>query len=498
LKGWFTIDIVASLPIDLVQRIVDKRFECSLNAPSNCAADTQVDDGNGNLIRMVKLIRMFRLVKMLRLVRIQRLLNRYQDELFVYMGCINICKIVTMLFFVGHILGCFFFFFSTEDWRTTDEVDLLGSWRDGGGSWIEANFEFDGNGTITSPVMDKYITAQYWAFTTMTTVGYGDISARTQVERAYAIVGMVVGGLTFSVLVGSMSSMMGADVSKAAQSEKMNLVTAYVRDCKMDRDLRLRVLQFFRRQNVKGYSERDFLQELPSQEREDVVMHCYGALLRKLPLFCTFETNHTMKSFVIEILQNVATKAIASGTVIVHEGEEPTALFLCTSGVIGIDRDDDGDLDHKLTAPTFFGEDSLLGATKNIFTFTAITQCDFLELHNDDVIIVLQRYPGIEAQFADLWKRRVPHFRGQSLEEIEAAEEKASNEAKETQAHIPPKTTLPPLSMPSCLASDSVSFDGTAMQRVEQLEAHMKKRFDAIDAQLHQIVAKFSHTHKNN
>ena len=38
-----------------------------------------------------------------------------------------------------------------------------------------------------------WITSIYWAVTTMTTIGYGDISAHTAEERILAVVVMVIG-----------------------------------------------------------------------------------------------------------------------------------------------------------------------------------------------------------------------------------------------------------------------------------------------------------------
>ena len=40
----------------------------------------------------------------------------------------------------------------------------------------------------------RYLAALYWAMSTMTTVGYGDITPESDGERAYAMVGMVIGG----------------------------------------------------------------------------------------------------------------------------------------------------------------------------------------------------------------------------------------------------------------------------------------------------------------
>ena len=56
----------------------------------------------------------------------------------------------------------------------------------------------------------RYVAALYWAFATMTSVGYGDVVAVTVLEQLMAIVCMVIGVTVFAYLMGAVTSILGA------------------------------------------------------------------------------------------------------------------------------------------------------------------------------------------------------------------------------------------------------------------------------------------------
>ena len=49
-----------------------------------------------------------------------------------------------------------------------------------------------------------YITSIYWAFTTLTTVGYGDIGVETILEKNFSMVWMIFGVGFYSFNIGSL------------------------------------------------------------------------------------------------------------------------------------------------------------------------------------------------------------------------------------------------------------------------------------------------------
>jgi len=413
LSSWFAIDVLASLPIDMAMKLHSETFLCSINA--NCPVFVSVKGSSGQMVRLVKLVRMFKLVKMLRLVRLKRLLDRYQDDLFEWMGCINVCKLFTMLLFVGHLLGCFFFFFSGPEWRSFDEIERIDPTEclnpnesppscelkpSTLSPWLDSNFP---NGAKAHSTLDKYVTAQYWAITTMTTVGYGDISASTMAERSFAIIGMLVGGFAFSGIIGAITALLHTtDPSKAEASHKLNLVTAWVRDSDLPRELRMRVMAFFRRQDVKAYIERDFLKEMPFEEREDILDFCYHKTLKMLPLFGTAD-----EVFLMNVMETVNPVSMPMGAMVIHKGERNKSFYILQKGVVEIDRDDNADtVDQVLGAPSFFGEGALLGEAVCNDNFRAATNLMLLEASIDDMARVMDRFPDMERELRAIWNKR--------------------------------------------------------------------------------------------
>jgi hypothetical protein len=55
---------------------------------------------------------------------------------------------------------------------------------------------------------DKYAIALYWAFTTMTTVGFGDIVGTSSAEYLAVVFGMLVGASVFGYVIGNVTAIM--------------------------------------------------------------------------------------------------------------------------------------------------------------------------------------------------------------------------------------------------------------------------------------------------
>jgi len=75
------------------------------------------------------------------------------------------------------------------------------------------------------PDIGLYLTSFYFIITTMSTVGYGDISGQNNLERTVSIVLMLVGVISFSFATGSLSSIMSNyDAANAKLTERLAIL----------------------------------------------------------------------------------------------------------------------------------------------------------------------------------------------------------------------------------------------------------------------------------
>ena len=70
------------------------------------------------------------------------------------------------------------------------------------GTWLEQFYELNYSNN------QLYIASVYWTITTVTAVGYGDITGQTVSERLFSIGIMMLGCCSFTFVSGSLASIL--------------------------------------------------------------------------------------------------------------------------------------------------------------------------------------------------------------------------------------------------------------------------------------------------
>jgi hypothetical protein len=111
---------------------------------------------------------------------------------------------------------------------------------EGDENWISAY------GLDPENVKDCYIAAMYWSIMTITTIGYGDIPAKTTPERALVCVCMLVGAGTFAYIVGSFCGIV-ASLGKETSEYQSNMdsLNEFMEESAVPVELRHRIRSYY-------------------------------------------------------------------------------------------------------------------------------------------------------------------------------------------------------------------------------------------------------------
>jgi Ion transport protein len=143
-------------------------------------------------LRLMKLIRFIRVIKLTQIFKLRKLIYRYEwfffnDKIGIV---IDFLKIFLFIFFFVHWLACIFFLIS--NFEIVDDPN----------TWMTLLNKGDAKSAI-----DAYIASASWSFTTVASVGYGDIYPITNAEKIFGIVAMMVSCGIFSIIVGILSTL---------------------------------------------------------------------------------------------------------------------------------------------------------------------------------------------------------------------------------------------------------------------------------------------------
>mgnify|MGYP001279303584 CR=1 FL=1 len=160
---------------------------------------------------------MYKLIKLTRLIRIFKifkskgtLFKKAKGKLNLGEGFERLVFFVLMSGMICHIVACMWCFTATFE----DEGENTGHVN-----WLMAK-------EITEEsIGSKYLFALYFTVTTITTVGYGDISANNPIEQMFCIVIMLMGVIGFSLATSTLTQLLSEyNSSNKKLNEKMEVL----------------------------------------------------------------------------------------------------------------------------------------------------------------------------------------------------------------------------------------------------------------------------------
>ena len=321
LKYGFWIDFVSCFPFEVLANLY--------NVP-----------GDENTWRSFKLARLLRLAKILRLIRTFKLANflkkqatlTFKEKSSAFYILMSALKLALPLFFIAHLLACAWhyliawLFEDVDTWMNNMNLTLEEGAKY---NWMMHAYALK-NITIDSQTAEPYRMSIYWALTTMTTVGYGDIVPILNNEKILAMVAMVIGGTVFGFIVGSVTlTIEGIDMQAKYFQEKMTIIDGYLREKSIPSAIKDRVKKHFKYCFRKLYVNDDswIQRNLPQGTLIRLSFLQYGQVISSIPFL-----QDQSPAFVAGIAPLLLPATIHDGEVLLRTGDLGMGVYFIISG----------------------------------------------------------------------------------------------------------------------------------------------------------------------
>lgn len=369
LKGRFWLDILASLPLDLIGVLVFS--------------------GNSNTI-VFEAFGLLKLVRVLRLSRIIMYMNLRDD---IKMS-LKLIKLVFFLIMYIHCQGCAWYLIVKGNREWIPPLDYV---------WI------------TTEIYDDTVSMKYWNaiyHSTLLLAG-NDIGPRGDFQLIFCVTTLLICAIINANIFGNLAVLVSALNRKATKfQDKLDTVNTAMKNMKLPEETQKKVQNYIMstQSTLDHQQEMDaFLKMISPSLRLEVTRHIFSMIVVKNPLFVE---NEDLIDYLVRYLN---TLLYLPEDVIINQGDTPDNLYFLARGEVLVfiyDENNEERYVNTLKIGSYFGEVGIIKEcrrtstvrSKNYTTCAALSQNNFKDFRNRYPEIV-RRMNDEMIKYQDRWKK---------------------------------------------------------------------------------------------
>ncbi len=252
-----------------------------------------------------------------------------------------------------------------------------------------------------------YILAVYYVITTITTIGYGDITPDKSrlAEVIYVMCIQVAGAASYGYLIGNIATLIAnLDMAKVAHRTRVESVNAFMKSKKIPNDLQENAHRYYNYlwATRKGYDDAEILNQLPEPLKLEFSLLLNKDILQKVSFF-----KNAGPALIREIVLCLKPCIYSPGDIIFSSGEIGNKMYFISKGTVNVISPDGSQVYAVLNDGDFFGELALLLMQPRNATIRATDYCDLYSLDKDSFDNVISRYPDFEKHVKEIAQERM-------------------------------------------------------------------------------------------
>ncbi|XP_069068171.1 potassium voltage-gated channel subfamily H member 8 [Pleurodeles waltl] len=362
---WFVIDLIAALPFDLLY---------AFN------------------VTVVSLVHLLKTIRLLRLLRLLQKLDRYSQH-----STIVLTLLMSMFALLAHWMACIWYVLGKMEMAGNNPLTWDIGWLHELGKRLESPFQ--ANNTMGGPSLrSAYIASLYFTLSSLTSVGFGNVSANTDSEKIFSICIMLIGALMHALVFGNVTAIIQRMYNRwSLYHTRTKDLKDFIRVHHLPQSLKQRMLEYFQTtwSVNNGIDSNELLKDFPDELRSDITMHLNKEILQLSLFECA--SRGCLRSLSLHI----KTSFCAPGEYLLRQGDALQAIYLVCSGSMEVLKDG--------MVLAILGKGDLIGANLSIkdqviktnADVKALTYCDLQCIILKGLYEVLDFYPEYAHKFVD-------------------------------------------------------------------------------------------------
>ena len=236
----------------------------------------------------------------------------------------------------GHFGACIFHYFGAmhpyQGWLTEDNL-------------------------VSKNMFERYVSAYYWALTTITTIGYNDIHAITFDDRIFSCVMVIVSAIVYSLLLAAMSLILGEIFHRNQEASlHKNQCKLYSTQLKLDPNLTQRINLINEYFNDNKYNSSIFYilnhGHFPTSIKYQILDKALKPCTQSNVAFSAFEPN-----LLLTLAENLQYCVSSPNELLFMNKDIASNVYIVQSGVVRVFSPDKSELELcRLGEGAHFGE----------------------------------------------------------------------------------------------------------------------------------------------
>ena len=307
LKGYFFFDLLASLPINIIYYYYTK------NMYTNCHSYESTDYIFFlSILKCLKSIKVFKITGNKQNQLISQIIEKIPDSAS---NALNLITQTLLIIFGLHVLSCIHIYIGQHAYP----------------GWIFSN-KFE-----NFSILNLYLISFYYLITTMTTVGYGDVSSDSFTEIIFRIILLAVGILCYSWLISNISNGINrqsyASINFANDAQILENIRKEHRDLHFEVYKEIKQHLEYKHFHQQIYDKNLLIDNLPFSLKNNLLFSMYTVELQNFDFFQGISNT----SFLSEILYNFYPLICKKNEILLNENEIIEDVYFVREGRISLE-----------------------------------------------------------------------------------------------------------------------------------------------------------------